>query len=1228
MRALTFVLAAAAALLGIHETARAQTEVAYDWSLTPSELNAGDQFRLLFISSTTRDASSTDIADYNTHVKAAANAGHTDIQSYSTGFRVVACTLAKDAVDNTSTTGTGTGVSIYWLNGNKVADSYTDFYDGTWDDETSPKNESGTAQTWLDSASDSEIFTGCENTGTRDISQYLGTTTLSSLLPGTPDQVVIGELADSGGNPLTGGTTRNPSHQGRFYALSEVFQVVAVAPGKPTGLTVGTVTPTKIPLSWTAPTNTGGAAITSYTMERAPDVSGSAGTWAVIGTASTASYTDSSLTPETTYHYRVSATNSAGRGTASDSTSGTTAALPVVRIEAQNATVTEGSFADFAIRRDGNSFDEIDVYVALSATGDMGIATGNATVNLPAGTSAVLHSVRTRGDAVDEEDGSVTATLRTESDGVTIVGYTIGMPDTATVTVEDDDTVPGTPIVSALGHDKKLVLNWSKPAEGTSSINGYDYRYKTTAGAEATWSAWADTGLSGADASNDFEVTGLINGTDYTVEIQAKSDAGVSLAGSANATPTPPPAITSVAITSDPGTDKTYIIGDDIVVTLTFDKNITLSGTGADPSISINIGTEELNPGCEVGTAPTKDLVCTRTVYESLEDSDGVEVGGNSLDLLGKQILGPLGQSANTDHSGLADDSDHKVDGVKPTLSSANASGDLTKVVLTFSEAIGTVDGTKITVKKGGTTQTTTGAAIDSTNSTKVEITLMTAFLSTDTNITVELDADAVADVPGNGIDAVSSMAVSLVDNTAPTFVSAGTNDTDEVVLTYSEALDTGSQPATSAFTVEVGGEDRGVDTVAISGRAVTLTLTLASAFRPGDALTVSYAKPGSNPIKDAANNEAVSLAETTVTNNLAATAPEAPRGLSADFDEISTAPLRLAADILELSWVTPWHNGSPIEKYQYRYAAGSSVPPSTTWTDVPGGANEIRLDVTGLDADTEYTFEVRAKNGIGYSTESAVTRTTPDPAWSFTLRDSANTNVTQLVEGGASATATVSITNNVRFSTAQEVTLKWADGVLEGISSLIQGVGGTTLTIPALSLAHDVSGLGSTRVVRFGLSVGRDRDEPDDVATGTQDADVSECAGALAGTTPVCAGGGGDAGDERAELPPLPAPLRGRWPRRIVRPKARQGVRAPRAGRPDRMGARAVPNPPYGLDGQALPRPSLRPPWLRLELHLDQDHLAARRLGVQGTQARRPPSPAPAQALRRHDAPSGRLTP
>ena len=57
---------------------------------------------------------------------------------------------------------------------------------------------------------------------------------------------------------------------------------------------------------------------------------------------------------------------------------------------------------------------------------------------------------------------------------------------------------------------------------------------------------------------------------------------------------------------------------------------------------------------------------------------------------------------------------------------------------------------------------------IDSTNSTKVEITLMTALLSTDTDITVDLAADAVTDVPGNGIAEVLGTAVSLVDTTAP----------------------------------------------------------------------------------------------------------------------------------------------------------------------------------------------------------------------------------------------------------------------------------------------------------------------------------------------------------------------------------------------------------------------------------------------------------------------------
>ena len=53
-----------------------------DWSLIPRGVSPGEQFRLIFLTSTTRDASSTDIGDYNTFVQNLAAAGHDDIREY------------------------------------------------------------------------------------------------------------------------------------------------------------------------------------------------------------------------------------------------------------------------------------------------------------------------------------------------------------------------------------------------------------------------------------------------------------------------------------------------------------------------------------------------------------------------------------------------------------------------------------------------------------------------------------------------------------------------------------------------------------------------------------------------------------------------------------------------------------------------------------------------------------------------------------------------------------------------------------------------------------------------------------------------------------------------------------------------------------------------------------------------------------------------------------------
>ena len=248
--AVAVLLLAVAGLLAAPLPAQAQTEVPADWSLTPDGLVAGDKFPLLFTTSTKRNASSTDIADYNTFVQNRAAAGHADIQSYSSGFRVVGSTSATDARDNTSTTYTSTnkGVRIYWLNGNKVADEYEDFYDGTWDEESNPTNESGSFR--LLSAQVNYPFTRSNDNGTKD-------TVFSGRYLGASNSVRVGRPGSSNAvdGPLYSGNSTVPTHTRPFYALSEVFQV-PILPGAPRGLRSG-AGDGQVTLYWSPPGSSG-----------------------------------------------------------------------------------------------------------------------------------------------------------------------------------------------------------------------------------------------------------------------------------------------------------------------------------------------------------------------------------------------------------------------------------------------------------------------------------------------------------------------------------------------------------------------------------------------------------------------------------------------------------------------------------------------------------------------------------------------------------------------------------------------------------------------------------------------------------------------------------------------------------------------------------------------------------------------------------------------------------
>ena len=195
-------------------------EVPADWSLVPSGLQEGDQFRLLFISSAHRSASPSEIATYNTWIQARAANGHTDIQDYSSSFRAVGSTEDMDARDNTGTTYTSSdkGVAIYWLGGNKVADDYEDFYDEDWDEEASMKNESGTAESGV------TAWTGSDHDGTEMLQ---GTPETSRALGNSNNAWVRFGKTDSASHGPLSGATANRTDNKRIYGLSGVFEVVA-----------------------------------------------------------------------------------------------------------------------------------------------------------------------------------------------------------------------------------------------------------------------------------------------------------------------------------------------------------------------------------------------------------------------------------------------------------------------------------------------------------------------------------------------------------------------------------------------------------------------------------------------------------------------------------------------------------------------------------------------------------------------------------------------------------------------------------------------------------------------------------------------------------------------------------------------------------------------------------------------------------------------------------------
>ena len=232
-------------------------------------------------------------------------------------------------------------------------------------------------------------------------------------------------------------------------------QADRTAPAAPAAPTV-TAGDAKLTVTWTAPADNGNS-ITKYQILYGRSNLGT-DRWTTLNAWSIGdgnlSETIAGLRNGTTYGVQVRAISAAGRSDWSATTTGTPAVAaaraPSATIAADSATITEGGNAVYTVTLSSAPSTNVDVKYDITTTGSFGVtAATDQTVTVNSGGTTGTITLSTADDSVDEDNGSVTVTLKAGT------GYTLGTTTSAAVAVNDNDTagvsVVGSPLAVTEG---------------------------------------------------------------------------------------------------------------------------------------------------------------------------------------------------------------------------------------------------------------------------------------------------------------------------------------------------------------------------------------------------------------------------------------------------------------------------------------------------------------------------------------------------------------------------------------------------------------------------------------------------------------------------------------------------------------------------------------------------------------------------------------------------------
>ncbi len=221
---------------------------------------------------------------------------------------------------------------------------------------------------------------------------------------------------------------------------SAITVLTTTVPGAPTGLTATASGNTRINLSWSAPASDDGSAITGYKIEVSPNGTSSWTNLVANTSNTTTTYAHTGLTAGATRHYRVSAINTNGTGTASNVDSATTAAAgeTTVTFTGSSYTASEGQ-GEKAITVELSAPPSAQVTIPLAVTHRGGATAADysgppSSLTFAAGRTRFTFGVKATDDSHADAGESVRIGFGTLPDG-----YAPGERPTATVTLEDND---------------------------------------------------------------------------------------------------------------------------------------------------------------------------------------------------------------------------------------------------------------------------------------------------------------------------------------------------------------------------------------------------------------------------------------------------------------------------------------------------------------------------------------------------------------------------------------------------------------------------------------------------------------------------------------------------------------------------------------------------------------------------------------------------------------------